>query len=100
MSLVRDYATFLRKATGWHAVFPPVSSIVAVGDYGVFHEGAFYRLGNIETDFAIDPAPRPAPATRLTLTSTSARMLRFEGGADVNAFTAADVNAKLVIELG
>lgn len=100
MSLVSDYATFLRKATGWHPVFPPVSSIVAVGDYGLFHEGAFVRLGNIKTDFDVDPAPRPAPETALKLTSARTRMIRVQAGAEVSAFTAADVEARLIIDLG
>jgi len=99
MTLMREYASFLCRSPGWHAVWPPVASIAEVGDYGVFHEGVFVRFGNIRDDFDIDPDPRQTESTSVSLTSASVRMIRQQAGANVNAFTAADVEARLVVEL-
>jgi hypothetical protein len=97
MGLAKEFARFLRKQERMHAVWPPIVTNVRVGDYGLFNEGAFQRLGNI-LEFGVQAATRDGLQSTLKLKSDAVTVVRHEGGAPVDVFHVVDVDARLEIK--
>ena len=97
MSLVSDYASFLRKRQKMHPAWPPLVTAVSVGDYGVFHDGVFVRFGSIRDDFGVEPELKRTPSAALDLQSSGTFVVRLQGGAAVPAYDLLDIDAELQV---
>ncbi len=98
MDIVPAYARFLRASQKMHAVWPPVASRIDIGDYGVFHDGAFVRLGNVAADFGFETEAHDAGELELRASSDGVTVRRLQAGVPVSAFGSVDVDARLAIE--
>jgi hypothetical protein len=100
MGLAKDFNKVLQDEIRIQAAWLPITNTFAVGDFGVISDGVFTRMGNITSDFNVAFTAKPGAGTNLNFTSKNVRVLRFEGGAAVNAFAGDAIDAKLRIEFG
>ena len=47
MALKREFNRLLHSELNCHAAWPPLANSFALGDYGLFDDGVFQRLGNV-----------------------------------------------------
>lgn len=87
--LVRQYARILQRELQCRPVWLPIITTVDVGDYGIITGGTFQRLGNLARDYpGLEVAASEGPPARLNFISSSARIVRVAGEAEVPAFAA------------
>ena len=86
MDLPEKYSRFLLKNLGCRAVWLPNEPFVP-GDYGVFKDGIWRRLGHLTEDYDIPVGVKPGGRIHIDLTSSATRVTQYHGDAMVKLLT-------------
>src|SRR5215831_7494015 len=98
MGLANDFNDIIEKHINVFAAWIPIVNKYTLGDYGVFSDGIFTKLGNIKDDFNVDYKQGTGSEASIDFTSEGARVFKFAGGAQVTAIPAGAIDAKIDIE--
>jgi len=95
MKSARIFNRILRKNFHMHAAWMPVVTDFSLGDYGLFRRGVFVPIGNIR-EFGLDIKTVPGQGAKLDFVSSSASVVHFAGGGQVQVLPDDDdLDAKL-----
>ncbi len=98
MATGERFSKLLRQELACRAVWPPVLTPIALGDYGLLDGADFRKLGNI-ADFGVTVAVEAGLPSSLNLASGDVRTCRLVGDVKVPAFEGlGDVAARLRVE--
>lgn len=97
MGTARLFNRILHSELDLHAAWLPVTNNFAVGDYGVFSDGVFVRMGSI-AEFGVKCTTVEGAPTELRFASGGTRVRRLLGDVQTDVFPQADIGAKLVVE--
>ncbi|MET0426434.1 MAG: hypothetical protein ABW046_21370 [Actinoplanes sp.] len=97
MGTARLFNKILHRELDIHAAWLPATNNFAVGDYGVFSDGVFVKMGTI-AEFGVPIRTAEGRPTELKFSSTGTRVHRVAGGVATSVFPQADIDAKLVVE--
>lgn len=98
MSIARAFSRVLRKHFHMHPAWLPITSSVALGDYGLWRGGVFVPLGNVK-EFGVDVQPVAGQTIKLDFQSSKVRMTKLHGNIPVAAFPAGALRAELRFEM-
>ena len=98
MGVARAFDDILKSQANFHAAWFPITNTFQVGDYGVIGDGVFVKLGNIQDDYGIPIATERGDDAKLNFASKGTRVTKLAGGAEVTAFPAQPIEAKLSLE--
>ena len=74
-SFAAKYDKLFVRALSHHAVWPPLTAVVELGDFGRMRRGVFERIGNIR-EFGVEVAAQTGPSTSLLWSVNVASELR------------------------
>src|SRR5689334_20002581 len=97
MGTARKFNKILHSELDVHAAWVPVTNTFALGDYGVFSDGVFVKMGNI-AEFGVTFATASGAPTRFRFRSDGVRVTKFVAGAEVPAIPQVDLEASIRIE--
>ncbi|MCY1142764.1 hypothetical protein OWR29_32620 [Actinoplanes sp. Pm04-4] len=97
MGTARKFNRILHSELDVHAAWVPVTNTFALGDYGVFSDGVFVKMGNIAEHGITFSTASGAPA-RLRFRSDGVRVTKFVAGAEVPNIPQVDLEASIRIE--
>ncbi|MBL9106699.1 MAG: peptidoglycan-binding protein [Myxococcales bacterium] len=98
MSTGSKFSQFLKTQIDCRAVWPPVVTPIALGDYGVVVGDNFQKLGHV-SDFGVTLEVERGEATSLNVSSSGVRATRLAAGAPVHGFGGlGQVQARLALE--
>ena len=98
MGLANDFNDIIQKHLNIFAAWMPVVNAYKLGDYGLFSDGVFTKMGNITDDFNITFTPGSGQEASIDFTSANAKIIKFNAGAQVDVIPAGAVDAKVEIE--
>lgn len=98
MAIPNDFNDIIKKQLNVFAAWIPIVNQFSLGDYGIFSNGVFSRLGNITDDFQISFDTEPGTPGSIDFTSADATVVKFAAGAKVDVIPAGQVNARVDIE--
>jgi hypothetical protein len=95
MGLAAAINDVLHAQLNCHVAWLPLSNTFALGDYGVFSNGVFTKLGNV-SGFGIGPLPaQDGPAVKLDFVSSSTQVRNLVGQAEVDVIPEGALDAKI-----
>jgi hypothetical protein len=94
LGLAKDINGSLHRELGCHVAWPPIANTFALGDYGVFANGVFTKLG-VAGDFGIEVVAVDSPAGSLKLSSANTRVASFVGDTEVDVIPDGALAAKI-----
>jgi hypothetical protein len=96
--LAKMFNKTLKRQINMYAAWFPVTNTLKVGDFGLVEGGVFRQLGNIGDYFQIDFSTAEGPATSMDYSSEGTTVIKFVGGAQVDALpNIGELEAKLSI---
>lgn len=98
MGVPNQFNDIIQKHLNVFSAWIPIVNKYSLGDYGIFADGVFARLGNIKDDFQVNFKKGSGAAASIDFTSEGARVVKLSGGAEVTAIPAGDVKASIQIE--
>lgn len=94
MGLPNQFNDLIQKQLNVYAAWLPVTNNFKLGDYGIFSDGVFIKMGNI-AEFSIPFERATGPEASLDFTSADTRVTKFAAGAEVPVIPAGAVDAKI-----
>ena len=98
MGLPNQYNDIIQKHLDVFAAWVPIVNKYTLGDYGLFADGIFSKLGNITDDFQITFKEGSGSEASIDFTSEGASVVKVDANAGVNVATAGEVKASVQIE--
>lgn len=98
MGTPKQFNNIIQKELNVFAAWVPIVNQYKIGDYGIFADGVFARLGNITDDFKVQFTPGEGEVASIDFTSEGARVIRIAGKAEVDVIPPAATDASVVIE--
>ncbi len=97
MGVPNQFNDIIQKNLNVFAAWIPIVNKYKLGDYGVFANGIFSKLGNITDDFQVTFIEGSGSEASIDFTSEGARVTKL--GGDANVPTGSPVNVKAAIEV-
>ncbi len=97
MGLPNMFNDIIQKDLNVHAAWLPITQNYELGDYGLISDGVFAKLGNI-SEFGVTFNSSQGPNVKMDYTSARTRVIKFAGGAEVDAIPAGAIDAKIVFK--
>jgi hypothetical protein len=97
MGLADEIARVLKAQLQCHVAWVPISNTFALGDYGVFSNGVFTKLGRID-EFGVSFDEKIGAPTRIDFVSDDTKVTNLVGDVEVDVLPEVAVNAKVKIE--
>jgi hypothetical protein len=97
MGLPNQFNDLIQNQLNVFAAWLPVMNNFGLGDYGIFSDGVFTKMGNI-AEFNIPFEQATGPDASLDFTSADTRVTKFAGGAEVDVIPAGAVDAKITFK--
>ncbi|MFL5810717.1 MAG: hypothetical protein ACJ749_14435 [Flavisolibacter sp.] len=79
------------------AAWLPITQNYTLGDYGLFSDGVFAKLGNIK-EFDVSFEQSKGPDVKIDYTSSRTRVIKFAAGGEVDVIPAGAVDAKITFK--
>lgn len=100
MGVPNQFNDIIQKHLNVFAAWVPVVNKYSLGDYGVFSDGVFSKLGNITEDFQVTFKEGSGTEASIDFTSEGAKVIKSNAnaGVAVGAGGAGNVNAKVEME--
>lgn len=99
MSIPNEFNDIIAKQLNVQAAWLPVTNNFALGDYGVFSDGVFVKMGNIK-EYNITFDQKEAPEASIDFTSAETSVVQFAAGVQVDVIPAGAVDAKITLKFG
>ena len=93
MGIPNQFNDIIQKHLNVNAAWLPVTNNFTLGDYGIFSDGVFVKMGNIE-EFNVTFVTADGPEATIDFTSANTKVINFAAGAEVNVIPAGAVDAK------
>lgn len=97
MGLPNQFNDLIQRQLNVFAAWMPVTNNFKLGDYGVFSDGVFTKMGNI-AEFNVSFTEATGPDASLDFTSADTKVIKFAGGAQVDVIPAGAVDAKITFK--
>lgn len=94
MRLAKQFNDVIQKQLNVFAAWMPLSNTFALGDYGLFDDGVFAKMGNI-SEFGVTMTTGTGQPATIDFTSASTQVVRFAAGVEVDVIPEGTVNAKV-----
>jgi len=98
MGIPNQFNDIIQKHLDVFAAWVPIVNKYALGDYGIFADGVFDRLGNITDDFGITFKTGSGSDASIDFTSANTKVVKFNAGAEVSVIPEGAVDAKIELE--
>jgi hypothetical protein len=98
MGVPNQFNDIIQRHLDVFAAWVPIVNKYRLGDYGVFADGIFARLGNITDDFGVQFTPGSGEEASIDFTSEGASVIKVNAGAGVSVPPAGEVKGDLIIE--
>jgi hypothetical protein len=98
MGAPNQFNDIIQKHLDVFAAWMPIVNKYTLGDYGIFADGIFSKLGNIREDFGVTFTEGSGNEASIDFTSESARVIKLVGNTEVAVIPAGEVNASVQIE--
>ncbi|RYZ09222.1 MAG: hypothetical protein EOO73_05535 [Myxococcales bacterium] len=97
MGIATEMNDVLRKQLSCHVAWLPISNTFALGDYGVFSQGVFTKLGTA-ADFGVKFDTKEGPPVKLDFSSKDTTVTSFAGAVKVDVIPEGVLDGKIKIE--
>jgi len=97
MGIPNQFNDIIKNHLNVFAAWIPVVNKYGLGDYGIFADGVFSKLGNIKDDFQVSFTEGSGAEASIDFTSSASAVRKFNAGAQVDVIPAAAVNAKVEV---
>lgn len=98
MGIPNQFNDIIQKHLNVFAAWVPIVNKFRLGDYGIFSDGVFSRLGNITDDFGVTFKEASGETAHIDFTSEGASVVKTGANAGVNIAGGGEVKAKVQIE--
>jgi len=98
MGIPNQFNDIIQKHLDVFAAWVPIVNKYALGDYGIFADGVFDRLGNITDDFGVTFKTGSGSDASIDFTSDNTKVIKFNAGAEVSVIPEGAVDAKIELE--
>lgn len=98
MGLAKDFNDIIQQHLNVFAAWIPVVNAYKLGDYGMFSDGVFTKMGNITDDFGITFTSGTGQEASIDFTSANTKIIKFNGATQVDIIPAGAAEAKVEIE--
>jgi hypothetical protein len=98
MGLPNMFNDIIQKDLNVFAAWVPVVNKFSLGDYGIFADGVFSKLGNIKEDFGITFKESPGTEANIDYTSEGANIIKGGAKGGVTEVPGAEIKASIQIE--
>jgi hypothetical protein len=97
MGIPNQFNDIIKNHLNVFAAWIPVVNKYGLGDYGIFADGVFSKLGNIKDDFQVSFIEGSGAEASIDFTSSASSVKKFNAGAQVDTIPAATVDAKVEV---
>ena len=98
MGVPNQFNDIIQRHLDVFAAWMPIVNKYGLGDYGIFADGVFSKLGNITEDFQVTFIEGAGSEASIDFTSEGASVMKFVGGTQVDNIPAGELNARIEIE--
>ena len=98
MGIPAQFNDIIQKHLNVFAAWIPIVNKYSLGDYGIFSDGVFAKLGNITDDFQVTFTPGTGSTASIDFSSEGASVIKFSGDTEVQVIPAGDVKARIEIK--
>jgi len=98
MGLPNQFNDIIQKHLNVFAAWMPIVNKYSLGDYGIFSDGVFSKLGNIAEDFQVGFKEGSGSEASIDFTSEGGTVTKVGANAGVNTGAAGEVKASVQIE--
>ncbi|WP_153796935.1 hypothetical protein [Foetidibacter luteolus] len=98
MGIAKDFNNVIESQINVFAAWLPVTNTFKIGDYGIFSDGVFTKMGNIKDEFGIDIKEGKGPDSKIDFSSEGTSVFRFAAGAQVDVIPSGAVDAKVTFK--
>src|SRR5687768_12527659 len=98
MGVPNQFNDIIQNHLNVFAAWIPIVNKYTLGDYGIFADGVFSKLGNITEDFGVTFKEGSGSDASIDFTSEGARVIKLVGDTEVAVIPAGEVNASIQIE--
>ena len=97
MGIPNQFNDIIKNHLNVFAAWIPIVNKYGLGDYGIFADGVFSKLGNIKDDFQVSFIEGSGAEASIDFTSSASSVKKFNAGAQVDTIPAATVDAKVEV---
>jgi hypothetical protein len=97
MGIPNQFNDIIKNHLNVFAAWIPIVNKYGLGDYGIFADGVFSKLGNIKDDFQVSFTEGSGAEASIDFTSSATTVRKFNAGAQVDVIPAATVDAKVEV---
>ncbi|MCX6266634.1 MAG: hypothetical protein NTW16_04660 [Bacteroidetes bacterium] len=94
MGIPEQFNDIIRRHLNVNAAWLPIVNNYALGDYGIFSDGVFVKMGNIK-EFNVSFTEATCPEASIDFTSANTTVVKTAAGVEVDVIPAAAVDAKI-----
>jgi hypothetical protein len=98
MGIPNLFNDIIQKHLNIFAAWVPIVNKYSLGDYGIFADGVFSKLGNIVDEFQVTIKEGAGSEASIDFTSEGATIIKGDANAGVNIAPGAEVKASIEIE--
>jgi hypothetical protein len=98
MGVPNQFNDIIQEHLNVFAAWVPIVNKYTLGDYGIFADGVFSKLGNITDDFQVTFNESSGAEASIDFTSEGATVVKVDANAGVSVAPAGDVKASVQIE--
>jgi|GEM_PF-890149 len=98
MGIPNQFNDIIQQHLDVFAAWIPIVNKYALGDYGIFADGVFDRMGNITDDFGVTFKTGSGEEASIDFTSANTKVIKFNAGAEVSVIPEGAVDAKIELE--
>ncbi len=98
MGVPNLFNDIIQKHLNVYAAWVPIVNKYSLGDYGIFSDGVFTKLGNIKDDFQVTFTEGSGNEASIDFTSEGASVKKFGANAGVDVAPAGNVKANVEVE--
>lgn len=100
MRIPNQFDNIIQKGLNVFAAWMPIVNKYKLGDYGIFADGVFAKLGNITDDFGVTFTVGGGTEADINFTSEGASVVRTNAGVGVDVIPEGAINANIDIKFG
>lgn len=97
MGIPNQFNDIIQRHLNVFAAWVPIVNNYSLGDYGIFADGVFSKLGNIKDDFGVSFSEEPGQPADIDFTSEGATITKLAADAGVAVGAAGEVKASVQI---
>ena len=97
MGIPKQFNNIIQKHLNVNAAWLPITNNYTLGDYGIFSDGVFAKMGNIK-EFNVSYTQASGPEASIDFSSANTTVVKFAAGAEVSVIPAGAIDAKIAFK--